>query len=139
MGRFAVDLDVANFGDVEKAREGTLKPGNVRRVSLQGVVDFDSGAARFVLPSSAVKQLGLHITGKVRVRYADGRTALRPTAQGALVTLLGREDTFTAVIEPKRDTALIGAVVLEDLDLLVDCTHQRLVPRDPRYQIAEIE
>jgi hypothetical protein len=38
-----------------------------------------------------------------------------------------------------RKTALIGAIVLEQLDLLVDCTHQRLVPRDPRYQIVEIE
>jgi hypothetical protein len=29
--------------------------------------------------------------------------------------------------------------VLEDLDLLVDCAHQRLVPRDPRFVISEIE
>ena len=35
--------------------------------------------------------------------------------------------------------ALIGAIVLEDLDLLVDCTNQRLVPRDPKYVVSEIE
>jgi predicted aspartyl protease len=137
VGRFAVDVDIANFTDTEKVREGSLEPNQVRHVTIKGVVD--SGAARFVLPADVVKHLGLRITGKVKVRYADGRTAVRNTAQGALVSLLGREDTFTAVVEPKRDTALIGAVVLEELDLLVDCTHQRLVPRDPRYQIAEIE
>jgi hypothetical protein len=27
---------------------------------------------------------------------------------------------------------------LEDLDLLVDCTQQRLVPRDPRFVINEL-
>jgi hypothetical protein len=37
----------------------------------------------------------------------------------------------TAIIEPKRETALIGAIVLEYLDLLVDCTAQKVVPRDP--------
>jgi hypothetical protein len=29
--------------------------------------------------------------------------------------------------------------VLEDLDLIVDCTHGRLVPRDPRHIISEVE
>jgi len=35
--------------------------------------------------------------------------------------------------------ALIGAIVLEDLDLLVDCQNQRVVPRDPSGAIYEIE
>lgn len=34
---------------------------------------------------------------------------------------------------------LIGAIVLEDLDLLVDCRTQALQPRDPRGIIVEIE
>ena len=53
--------------------------------------------------------------------------------------LLGRDSTFTAISEPKRDTALIGAIVLEDLDLLVDCAAQRVVPRDPKGETFEIE
>jgi len=36
-------------------------------------------------------------------------------------------------------TALLGAIVLEDLDLLVDCSTQKLVPRDPRGALYEIE
>lgn len=35
--------------------------------------------------------------------------------------------------------AMIGAIVLEALDLLVDCKNQRVVPRDPRSPIYEIE
>jgi hypothetical protein len=53
--------------------------------------------------------------------------------------LQGRDGIFTAVVEPKRDTALIGAIVLEDLDFLVDCQKQRLVPRDPDFVVSEIE
>ena len=34
---------------------------------------------------------------------------------------------------------LIGAMVLEGLDLLVDCQRQRLIPRDPSGPIYEIE
>jgi hypothetical protein len=41
--------------------------------------------------------------------------------------------------KPNRATALTGAIVLEDFDLLVDCQHQRLIPRDPTGPIFEIE
>jgi clan AA aspartic protease len=135
--RIKVDFEIANVGDVEAAAQRNLRSDQVRRVTIRGIVD--SGATRFVLPAAVVKQLGLRLSGKTRVRYADGRSAVRNIAQGAFVTLERREATFTAIVEPKRETALIGAIVLEELDLLVDCTHQRLVPRDPRYPIAEIE
>lgn len=39
----------------------------------------------------------------MQVRYADGRRANRREAKGASIKLAGREDTFTAVIEPKRE------------------------------------
>jgi hypothetical protein len=52
---------------------------------------------------------------------------------------LGRDDTFSAVVEPNRKEALIGAIVLEALDLLVDSKNQRLVPRDASGPVYEIE
>ena len=60
-------------------------------------------------------------------------------AEGVYVELLGRHNTFNALIEPKHDTALIGAIVLEALDLLVDSRRARLIPRDPSGPIYEIE
>ena len=137
MGRFSVDLELANNDDLALVRRGMLPPDQVRRQTIQGVVD--SGAAMLMLPQVVIKQLGLPLGEKVQIRYADGRRAERREAKGVLVTLLGREDTFTAIVEPKRATALIGAIVLEALDLLVDCQAKRLVPRDPSGAIYEIE
>ncbi len=137
MGRVSVDFDIANYGDVLKVLEGTLAEDQVRRRTISGVVD--PGASMLVLPLGVVKELGLPPGDKINVRYADGRRAQRREAEGAYVELLGRHSTFTAVIEPKRKTALIGAIVLEALDLLVDCKHQRVIPRDPKGPIAEIE
>ena len=72
-------------------------------------------------------------------RDAGGRRVQREGAEGVYVHLLGRRGTFTAIVEPRRKTALVGAIVLDDLDLLVDCTAQRVIPRDPRGAIYEIE
>ena len=137
VGRFSVEVEIANNDDLALVRRGMLKPKQVRREMVQGIVD--SGAAMLVLPESVVKRLGLPMGNLVGVRYADGRRARRREAKGVSLKLLGREDTFSAVVEPKRPNALIGAIVLEALDLLVDCKNQRVVPRDPRGAIYEIE
>jgi len=137
VGRISIDFQVANRGDIIKAREGLLAKDKVRRLTIPGVVD--SGAARLVLPKSVVKQLGLPLASKVKVRYADGRTRTRDTVQDVQVEIQGRQGTFTAIVEPSRNDALIGVIILEDLDFLIDCLHQRLVPRDPNFIISEIE
>ena len=66
-------------------------------------------------PSGSLKRLGLPMGKPVKVRYADERQANRHRAEGVYVELLGRHGTFTAVVEPGRQTALVGAIVLEDL------------------------
>ena len=71
---------------------------------------------------------------------AGAAVILKPSrGEHGTVFVQGRDGHFTAVVEPKRDTALIGAIVLEDLDFLADCTKGRLVPRDPDYIVSEIE
>jgi predicted aspartyl protease len=138
VGRFSVELEVVNYADLIRAQDGTLPADRVRREIVRAVVD--SGATKLVLPEPVVKRLGLPLgEKKIKVRYADGRRVQRREAEGAYVKLLGRHDTFSAIVEPSRDTALIGAMVLEGLDLLVDCQTQRVVPRDPRGAIYEIE
>jgi len=117
--RFSVEFEVANGDDLALVRRGLLQPEQVRRQTVRGLVD--SGAAKLVLPQAVVKQLGLPLGDRIKVHYADGRTAQRREAKGASVQLLGRQDTFSAIVEPRRQTALIGAIVLEDLDLLVEC------------------
>jgi predicted aspartyl protease len=137
VGRFSVEFEVANNDDLALVRRGLLEPDQVRRETIQGTVD--SGAIKLVLPQTIVKRLGLPLGDKVKVRYADGRRAQRREIKGVFLQLLGRDGIFTAMSEPKRETALIGAIVLEDLDLLVDCVAQRVIPRDPRGAIYEIE
>jgi predicted aspartyl protease len=137
MSRFSVSFEVANYDDLAAVRRGDLDSSKVRRLTIPGLVD--SGASRLVLPKRVVEQLGMTASEFVKVKYADGRIAKRPVVQGVHVELQGRSSIFKAVVEPKRDTALIGAIVLEDLDFLVDCEKQRLVPRDPKFIISEIE
>jgi len=137
MGRFAVEITLLSSVDVADMRRGLLPPDKVRQVKIRGVVD--TGATRLVIPESVAKQLGARGVGETKVRYADGRTATRKLVDDVMVDLLGRQATFRAAVEPDRNSALIGAIVLEDLDFVVDCSTQSLKPRDPNQIISEIE
>lgn len=137
MGRVVVEVALANHEDVILSDAGMLPPEKVRRMTFSGIID--TGATRLVLPQQVVKELGLRVSGESTVRYADQRAAKRKVVPYVQLRLLGRESVFSAVVEPRRKHALIGAIVLEELDLLVDCNRQQLVPRDPERIISEIE
>jgi len=136
VGRFSVRFEVANSIDVVDAQRGLLEPQKVRRLTIEGVVG--SGATRLVLPESVVRQLRLSSREKVKVRYANEKKATREAVKDVHVELLGRDGVFTAIVEPKRRDALIGAIILEDLDFIIDRIHQKLVPRDPRFVVSDI-
>lgn len=137
VGRFEVEVELANFEDMIAVRLGVLTPDKVRRVKILGVVD--SGASGLVLPTPVAKQLGIPVTGKVKVIYANRRSSQRDKVEGVFLEHLGRHGVFTAHLEPKRDTALIGAIVLEELDFLIDSRNERLYPRDPKIITSKAE
>ena len=137
VGRFFVEIQVTNHRDAVRADSGALDRSAIRRLRVSALVD--TGATRLVLPAEAAQTLGLPEVGTVGVRYADGRQNRRTAVGDAEVEIQGRSSVFTAVVEPNRTEALIGAIVLEELDFVVDCIAQRLVPRDPDRILAEIE
>ena len=99
---------------------------------------MDTGATRLVLPASVVAKLGLPENGQVTVKFADGRREHK-TCRRCQLEIQGRYSVFTAVVEPGRTDALIGAIVLQELDFVPDFTRQAPLPRDPHGLFAEIE
>lgn len=137
MGRFSVEVELENYVDVVEAECGHIPRQHVRRARISGVVD--SGATRLVIPQAVALQLGLELSGTASVQYADGRKEVRSIARNIRLTYGGREGLFSAIVEPARDSILIGAIVMEELDLLIDCERQQLVPRDPDRIVSEAE
>ncbi len=72
---FSVEIEVVNNADRILAQAGHLPADQVRRETIQGLVD--SGGTKLVLPATLVKRLGLPLGDPINVRYADGRRARR--------------------------------------------------------------
>lgn len=137
MGRTIVNVEVSNYADIHDFEAGRISMEKIRRITIPAVVD--TGAARFVLLAGVAQQLGLPVTGQCSVRYADHRREIRDIVKDAHVQYGGRGSVFDAILEPGRTDALLGAIVLESLDMLVDCVGQRLIPRESERIFAEIE
>jgi hypothetical protein len=133
MGRVSTTFELTNYRDVVLAWQGLLAQENVRRVSVEAVID--SRTMHLVLPKSLVDLLGLPLYELPAVR----RGARCEMVKDARVELFGRSGVFNAIVEPNRTDALIGAIVMEDLDLIVDCGKNEVVPRDPTTITSEIE
>jgi len=100
----------------------------------------DSEATLLVLPQEVVKEFGFPVIRTQMVKYANEETATREIVWGVEVEICGRCGIFEAIVEPKKKYPLIGAVVMESLDLIVEPRSMGVYP-NPRSKLpmAEIE
>jgi predicted aspartyl protease len=83
-----------------------------------------------VLPQDLVERLGLEIRPeKIIVTFADERKEARPVAGTLTVRVGDRSMETDCVVNPPASEPLLGQIILERLDLLVDCKEGKLVPR----------
>ncbi len=127
MGEVKVKVELENAEDRGVFRRGYIREDEIRSLTVPLVVD--TGAVMLVLPQDLVEALGLNEVGNVIVTYADERKETRPVAGIVTVKVGKRRMNVDCVVGPPNSEALLGQVVLETLDLLVDCAQQKLVPR----------
>ena len=128
MGDVYVEVELVNSYDRALVEHGYREAASIRQERVR--VLADSGATLLVLPQDLVERLGLRISDqKVIVTYADERKDERPVARGLIIQVGDRDMVTECVVGPPRSDPLLGQIVLERLDLLVDCGQGRLVPR----------
>lgn len=119
------DLDLWNFLDEREVQSGKRIPMRVRAKA-------ENGSMYTVIPKRIADSLALLPTGRVWVRFADGRRSPRVLVSGLRVRvpgLPGRVLTTDALVEPGRDTVLLGCEVMERMDLIADHRTGVLRPR----------
>lgn len=91
----------------------------------------DTGAAFLCLPPEIIADLGLMYTHSRMVKTANGEAKRRIFA-GAVIVILGRETQMSVMENDQTTPPLIGYLVLEDLDLVVNSKSQKIVP-NPKH------
>ena len=124
MGQVHVRVVLTNHREAVMAQLGQLNASQVHRYETEALID--TGAVRSAIPAAIADRLGLFRLRRTDAKYADGRVEEVDVTEAVTVEIAGREtETNTMVL---GEHILLGVTVLEELDLMVDCHRQRLVP-----------
>ena len=139
MGEIKVKIGLENFGDRFMYIENKIEEKEIRRYEMDAVVD--TGAVMLILPQDVIEELGLKILRTVVVTYADERKEERPVAGTVTIKIGKRFMNTDCIVGPPASEALIGQVILAELDLIPDCQKQTLAPRpeSPIYPSLKIK
>jgi clan AA aspartic protease len=124
VGTVYAEITLKNVFDAGKARKGLMKEQNVRSATITAIVD--TGAMSLVLPEELRQKLGLDVTGERTARIADDRRVSCKVTEPVEVHWKNRDAMVRAVIIPGAETVLLGAIPLEEMDLIVNPTTQEL-------------
>ncbi len=125
MGKVIEKVIVKNVFDMAKVAEGILSEDKVRTTEIEAIVD--TGAAFLCLPPDVIAELGLLHSRSRAVRTANGKVE-RDIFSGAVITIQDREIQMEVMQNDKTTPALIGYLVLENMDLVVSPKAQKLTP-----------
>ena len=78
------------------------------------------------MPAAIADRLGLIRLRRTDAQYANGRVEAVDMTEVFTIEMLGRQTETSAMVLGEH--LLLGVTVLEELDLMVDCLRQRLVP-----------
>jgi clan AA aspartic protease len=125
MGLVHTQVTLKNAGDVIKARDGFIKPSEVRQATITVLVD--TGASTLFINEATRQKLGLKINGQRGTRVADGVRKMTNITEAVEIHWQDRQSVCSAVVLPDADEVLLGAIPLEDMDLVIHPATQQLV------------
>jgi len=126
MGKVIEKIKLTNVFDVSKS------------VEIEAVID--SGVTMLALPQDVVDRLALRKHRETKVRYANNQYEDKSIYGVVEVELAGRTGNFDVLAERTGATPLVGQVVLEILDLLIDTKGRKLIPNplSPEMPMMEL-
>ena len=125
MGIVHAEITLKNAIDMGNARRGMIKDFEVRQTTVTAVVD--TGAGTLVINEAIRQKLGLEIQEKRRATLADGATHDYEVTEPVSVHWKNRISSCNAFVLPDSNNVLLGAIPLEDMDLIVNPKKLELV------------
>ena len=131
MGLVHADIKLINGNDLALLDAGYLKSEEVRELEVRALVD--SGAYMLAINEIIKTQMGLKVVEKRPAELADGTVIDLEVVGPVEVRFKNRQTTVRAMVLPGDAEVLLGAIPMEDMDVLIDPKKQELIvnPQHP--------
>ncbi len=139
MGVVYADIELINTTDLELARRHIIGEEEVKRVRLQMLAD--SGAYMMAINETIQSQLELHFIEKRKAVMANGSIEEFDVVGPVMVKFANRTGVCNAYLLKGDSEPLLGAIPMEELDVLIHPLRQELIvnPEHPNYAVLKMK
>lgn len=137
MGLTYAEVELINAGDIELARRHFIGEEEVKRIKVNLLVD--SGAYNLCINESLQSQLQLPFVEKRTAETADGRRIACDVVGPVQLKFKNRNTFCTAMVLPGDNEPLLGAIPMEDMDVLIHPLRQELIVNPEHPYMAQMK
>jgi clan AA aspartic protease len=124
MGLIRTQLELVNGDDLALARRGKMAVQDVRKMDVTALVD--SGAKMLAINETICQQLGLLKVEERLAEMADGSVRPCDVVGPIEVRIPHRRCSVEAMVLPGDSEVLLGAIPVEDMDLVIEPKSQTI-------------
>lgn len=124
MGLVYAEIELINNGDLEMVRRNLMDQDEVKRMTVSALVD--TGSYMLCINESIQEQLQLPVVEKREEETADGRIVELDVVSNVELKFKNRRTLCTAMVLQGDSEVLLGAIPMEDMDVLVHPLRQEL-------------
>ena len=131
MGLVYAEIELFNAGELYNFRKGEISEDEIKQVKVIALVD--TGSYMLTINDTVRHQLGLPLIEKQFSVLADESEIEVEVVGPVEVRFENRRASVDAIVIPNANEVLLGAIPMEDMDVLVDPRQQKLVvnPKHP--------
>jgi clan AA aspartic protease len=136
MGLVHADITLINGDDLALSRRYIIGEDEIRQMPVRMLVD--TGSFNLCINEEIQSQLQFPVVEKRKAITADGRIVECDMVSNVEVRFKNRATTCRAMVLPGDCEPLLGAIPLEDMDVLIDPQRQELIVNPDHPYFAQM-
>ena len=139
MGVVYADIELINSTDLVMARRNLIADDEIKHMRLNVLVD--SGAYMMAINETIQSQLEFPFIERRKVLLASGEVAEYDVVGPIDVRFANRKAICSAFVLPGDSECLLGAIPMEEMDVLIHPQRQELVvnPQHPYHAVLKMK
>ena len=137
MGTIYAEIELINGGDLEMARRNIIGDEEVKRMPVNMLVD--TGAYNLCINETIQEQLSLPFIEKRKAQLANGHVEEYDIVGPVVVKFKNRRTVCNAMVLQGDNEPLLGAIPLEDMDVIIHPLRQELIVNPDHPYFAQMK
>jgi clan AA aspartic protease len=137
MGRVYADIELINGDDLALVRRHIIGEEEVKRMRVNALVD--TGFYMLCINENIQEQLELPVVEKRKAQLADGSIVKYDVVAPVEIRFKNRRSSVSAMVLPGDSEPLLGAIPLEDMDVIIHPLRQELIVNPDHPYFAQMK